>query len=143
MAELVMICSVCRRTLDLRMDDEGAHYQHTFQDSVNEDHEPVPMAADENWQIRCDFCNVDTATYRLPARDFRMPILGDQHSRGGWAACNDCARLIEINQWSALERRIATMAEERGQPMHADTRTALRALYRVLRKNITGPLEEI
>lgn len=144
MDEHVMICVVCRRTLDLAENSEGSRYQHTFQDSINEDHEPIPVFPDANWAVRCDFCNVDVATYHIPAKDFEMPGLRGHHSRGAWAACIECGMLIDTNQWTKLIRRVADKYSERhGTPMLPEAQAALGPLYRTLRKKINGPMREI
>jgi hypothetical protein len=139
----VMICAICRRTLDLAEEPEGSRYQHTFQDSVGEDHDPLPIFPDANWAVRCDFCNTDAAAYHVPARDFAMPNLPGHRSSGAWAACRECGTLVDTNQWSKLIRRVVEKYAESKSPMTIESQAALAALYRELRKNISGPMREI
>lgn len=140
----IWICSVCKRTLDLRMDDEGMRLQHTMQDSRNADHEPQPIQADDTWKARCDFCSVDEVTHRLPARDFEVPYLANHESSGDWAACSGCAELIAAGTWMRLVERVVYMEEtKRGVPMTPVAQRSLKILYLSLRQAISGPIEPI
>lgn len=129
------VCGVCGRVLDHR-DDVG--FVHTVGDT-GADHEPVPVPMEQALvvAVRCDFCYVDHPAWVIPAREFEaMP---GHMSAGDWAACDECARLIESNQWSALIRRAAESWQRRhGEPMAAPVLAGLPRLYRLLRKNITG-----
>jgi hypothetical protein len=141
---VVYICEVCGRSLDLRSDAEGMALVHTAQDAA--DHEPVPVPMPEGWTGgRCDFCNGEPPTHVLPARDFAVPGYEEfGESLGDWAACADCAPLIERNQWSALVRRAAD-AQCALNPFasRAMVERHLTAVYRRLRRNVTGALKEI
>jgi hypothetical protein len=143
-----MICGTCRRVLDVQMSVQGASYLHTVQDLS--DHPVVPIPAPPDWTGgRCDFCNTDTPTFMLPTRDFAMRPVSDQptgwdYSRGGWAACDRCAPLIEANRWTELERRWAAAFQTHyGIAPTAEATTATRALLGTLRQNITGSLTPI
>jgi hypothetical protein len=142
----VFICQVCHHTLDLLTNEDGATYFHTMQDDTG-DHEPVPVLANEEWAPRCDFCNVDAVAYRLPARDFEVPGIPVElplhQSTGPWAACEDCAHLIEADKWADVLRRAATNSADRGRPWPREIRIMTWALYSALRENITGPLKPV
>jgi hypothetical protein len=58
----------------------------------------------------CDFCSivVKTPAKVYPARDFVMQT--GELSQGSWAACEDCARLIDVQDMSGLAYRIATVS---------------------------------
>ncbi len=58
----------------------------------------------------CDFCNSPNVLWSYPAADFQvegMPFIG---SKGGWAACHDCAALIEAKDVDGLARRALSTA---------------------------------
>lgn len=141
-----LICAVCDHVLDMRADDDGFHYQHTLQD-LPADHDPVPIEQPAGWTGgRCDFCNDARPEWVLPSRTFETPI-ETATSGGDWAACNECARFIERDQWNALIRRCVD-AFMRRHPEHGpetatSVETRLKQLYRKLRKNISGSLRPL
>jgi hypothetical protein len=56
----------------------------------------------------CDFCCVESVHKVFASTNFVIPDLGPvvtQASIGGWAACSECARLIDGNRWSELTER--------------------------------------
>lgn len=139
----VMVCVECRRVLDTVTRDGATHYAHTYQDLQDGvDHEPVPVEAPEGYRGgRCDFCSSDTPTYVLPARDFDTEF--NAGSAADWAVCDGCAPLIERDQWNRLLDRVSEVREARGHPTGEAERTAMKRLWRTLRKNITGSLKPI
>lgn len=129
------VCGVCGRVLDHR-DDIG--FVHTVGDAAA-DHDPMPVPMDEALVVagRCDFCYADYPEWVIPAREFEA--LPGHMSSGDWAACEECIRLIDSNQWSALQRRAAqSWLSRHGEPMAAPVLANLPRLYRLLRSNITG-----
>lgn len=127
------ICSVCRQVLSIRTKPNGDEsYEHGYQD-LPSDHEASPIPMPPDYLGRCDFCNGGIPAFLVPARSFQLPYAQDEFSKGDWAACHECAPLVEQNQWNKLERRAApdTSPEVRG---------ALRVMYRQLRKNIYGAI---
>lgn len=140
----VFVCDICGRVLDLRTDEQGATYVHTFQDCPA-DHEPVPVEAPPGYRGgRCDFCNVDHPEFVVPVRDFPVPGLEATHnSLGDWAACAACAQLIKRNQWNALVARVVVLKKRAGLPISDRAVSALRAIYRRLRENIKGAVRPI
>jgi hypothetical protein len=52
----------------------------------------------------CDFCNAPHPAWVYPARNFEIADHG-WGSDGGWAACEDCAQLIESEQYKQLVNR--------------------------------------
>ena len=130
------VCEICGRVLDY---EEGVGYLHTAGDSAA-GHEPMPVPQSQALVVagRCDFCYADHPAWVVPARDFE--VLPGHVSNGDWAACSDCGRLIETDQWSALTRRARRGWEQIHGPMPDHQSDALPRLYRLLRKNITGAL---
>jgi hypothetical protein len=145
------VCAVCARVLSLLEDPDGNEtWVHGIQD---DDHLPVPVEPDDVLaEYRCDFCNMDESTYRLPVRPFPLPFARnimealneagapDHMSGQDWATCNTCARYIELNQWSAVLRRAVVQWEKTHGRILPEIRTHLASLHRSVRKNITGSL---
>ena len=141
------VCAVCGRILNSYVPTQGERsWLHTFAD-LPEDHPAVPVRAAEGItpRPRCDFCSAEDPTWRLPVRSFVLPGLTaapvDNGSHGHWAACDTCARLIDGNQWNALRRR--ALRDWTASSTYPDIDRQLAATYRLLRKNITGPLQPI
>ena len=103
----------------------------------------------------CDFCSQRPVTARYRAKTFEMksamfpvPAL-HQMSEGDWAACSDCEKMLDVNDWEGIVARAVTyffrnhpelelMAEMTG--MHAqEYRKMMKedfwSLYRQLREN--------
>lgn len=119
---------------------EDVSYVHGLQD-LPSDHAPAPIPMPSDYLGRCDFCNGGIPVWVVPARDFLMPHSDHDFSSGDWAACDECAPLIERNDWNGLVSRVVADYEHRhGSDMADSTVTAVRGMYRLLRKNITGPL---
>lgn len=141
-ASTIIICATCNRVLDLYTDATTTRYQHTLGDSPA-DHAPVPVEAPPGYRGgHCDFCNADHPAFVLPARDFLLPVPG-QNSLGDWAACQLCADLITKNQWTELVVRVTEIEAHRGLHLGAGGVAALHGLYALLRHNVTGPLRPI
>lgn len=128
------ICEVCRNALDVEVSGSGAGYVHPVR-MGQVDHEPRPVSPPSDWRGVCDFCRFGSAAWVLPVKDFTTPI-GTQ-SGGGWAACDDCAALIERNQWNALIRRVVADIPEY---QSVTAQTNLKTLYRLVRKNTAGAI---
>lgn len=143
------VCAVCGRTLTT-VENTGTGeitYIHGLQDVLQgEDHPAVPIEpGSEQDRPRCDFCNDEDPTRVVPVRDFGLPSVPGHTSAAGWAACDTCADLVDRDLWSGLFRRAKVGYEERHGPMLPAAETALRAMYRDLRKNVKGfsiPLAE-
>lgn len=138
------VCIVCGRILDYQ---ESVGWIHSLAslDPAEKDHPPIPVLpeeAGEQTRARCDFCYADYPEYVLPVKSFTA-ITGMAESVGDWAACEMCARLIESNQWNALQTRVRTSWEARHGEFADELEREQKRLYRVLRKNITGPLRRI
>jgi hypothetical protein len=54
--------------------------------------------------MKCDFCSGPKPTWKYPCEDFVLAgtVLG---SDGAWAACDECASLIEQNDRKGLAAR--------------------------------------
>ncbi len=124
----------------------GQGWMHSIAAPDEADHIAVPVSADEvQVRGRCDFCFTDEPTWVLPVTKIRYEIPG--HGGGGfdsdWAACDDCAALIDRNQWNALLRRVKMSWQDRHGPMPDTTETQLKGLYRTIRKNVSGSLKKL
>jgi hypothetical protein len=56
----------------------------------------------------CDFCCVESTHKLFACTNFVIPDMGPaftHESIGAWAACDECARLIDGNRWSELTER--------------------------------------
>lgn len=144
----IRVCAVCGYVLDYRQDPDTGNDQwlHIRND---DGHIAVPALPTEvHTNGACDICSTMFPRYQLPARDFALPPLFGQPtgtgSRGNWALCDECAKLIETNQWTRVERRGQAAVERRnGHPMRPAALTHLRATYRLLRANVTGPVRPL
>jgi hypothetical protein len=144
------VCATCGRVLERWVSPDGTEeqFRHSHIDQP-ETHAPVPVKPQEaaSWTGRCDFCSADNPAWVLPARDFQFVQFEDDEydtgSAGGWAACDECARLIRQNAWTRLVTRAQAHYEEKHGPMHPQAALAMRVMYRNLRKNVTGSLRPI
>jgi hypothetical protein len=143
------VCAVCARVLNPMTNEKGEMigWMHAIGTADELDHPAVPVApTDVQTRYLCDFCNGEDPVWTLPVRGFDVPKINEDQKITGtsgenWAACADCAALIDRNQWSALLRRVISGWELRYHvPMDPKAQTNLSASYRLLRKNITGPL---
>lgn len=137
-------CAVCARVLDAYEIDGEVTWGHTLA-GADDDHPAVPVEPDEvQTKYRCDFCNEDEPKWVVPVRPFPVPDQPGVMSGENWSACEGCGHLIELNQWTALLRRVAESWERRhGLPMLPEVKTGLSSVYRVLRKNITGSMRPV
>jgi hypothetical protein len=80
-------------------------------------------------EIQCDFCGSQHVVWSFPARDFALdcaakllgiPIIG---SRGPWAACPECAALVEGGERGPLCLR--SLVHLCGPPPDAEVAMAL------------------
>lgn len=88
---------------------------------------------------KCDFCSSQPVEWEVVARDFTLgDIVG---SKGNWAACAECARLLREGDWRGLTlRSIQRFAIVRGRPMNEMEQQAVRQLHMLLRENMTGEM---
>lgn len=136
------ICLVCGYVLDFHSRTQT--YEHTIatieETGGTEDHPVIPVFTSEApQQLRelCDFCYAEGTSWVVPARTFQMPNQPSV-STGDWAACAHCGPLVAGDRWNTLFRRAKAGYEARNGPMNSFVETALKAMYRKLRKNITG-----
>lgn len=127
-----MVCAVCGRVLDRY---EGQGYAHSLPEDADHVAVPVPdtqMQPEE----RCDFCYTDHTEWLIPARNF---VVNGHGSEGDWAACEDCYPFIPRNDWNGLLRHVKFRWQQRHeQVMPAEMEKGIKALYRGLRKNMSG-----
>lgn len=136
------VCGVCGHPLNYREIRGGeSRFEHALGEQMaDHDPEPVPQSQAVVVADRCDFCYADHPQWVVPARSFML--MAGHNSGGDWAACDECAPLIERDQWSALARRAKEGWEERhGVPMPGPVADNLSRMYRLLRRNITGSLK--
>jgi len=141
-----MICKVCRNALSLHINVEsGASWHHEFVDqALDFDHAVEPIDAPDDWRGRCDFCTAGVPEFVLPVRAFSFPDMPERMSSEDWAACAQCAELLDRNSWNGILRRAMISHEIRhGVPLSSDQVQLLSAMYRKLRKNVTGSLRRI
>jgi hypothetical protein len=131
------VCETCGRVLDRH--PQG--WVHSVGDA-EVGHDPVPVPQSQALVVagRCDFCYADYPPWVVPAREFA--VMPGHMSSGDWAACDECAALIERDQWSALVRRARAGWEARHGPMDPAAVANLPRMYRLLRRHITGSLKE-
>ena len=60
--------------------------------------------------IVCDFCSSPDVLWSYPAVDFQVEGTRLLASEGGWAACHDCATLIEADDRDGLAQRALSTA---------------------------------
>ena len=64
----------------------------------------------------CDFCSADrSAAWVWPARDIDNGP--EAHSLGGWAACEECHRLLEARDRQGLLNRAVRVLRDRWGPL--------------------------
>jgi hypothetical protein len=109
-ADLV-VCATCRRPLDrvVRVSTASVPTVTWVHPRVGlADHAPVPVLADMTGGAVvgvCDFCSNATPCWSYPCHSFTIGAYG---SNGPWAACTNCAALIEAGDATALARRTST-----------------------------------
>jgi hypothetical protein len=137
------MCLVCGNVLDYH--EASDTYDHTIA-TIDEmggavDHPVIPVFPSEAPQQlveKCDFCYADGTSWVVPARSFTLPYTNSA-STGDWAACALCGPLVVHNRWNELFRRVKAGWQARmGEEMPPPVETSLKAMYRKLRKNITG-----
>lgn len=100
--------------------------------------------------MTCDFCLHPKPTVLFEAEDFEA-IKGIAASKGKWAACPECAALVEEAKWDKLADRCLTSPYDNGtgiswQDMrdeYAGIKDMLVEMYQQLAFNINGHLQEI
>ena len=136
-------CAVCGRVLERVFDrdsDETLVYQHSISDRAEQgDHPPVPVRyseAGQQLQLRCDFCHAEERTHTLVTSKKLMAELIRAEYDTEWAMCSTCAALVIADDWLNLRRRaFATFIGQYG-PMHEETKTEMRVLYRDIRASL-------
>jgi len=108
----------------------------------------------------CDFCSSEKIRWAYPADDFEIgaivaldpetnePVdVQPMGSAGPWAACEECAKLIEANDYEALKERGIKVGIDAAPPGlivdHKLARTMLANMHAGFRAHRTGPRMEI
>lgn len=93
----------------------------------------------------CDFCN--TSLHGQPIRDYKAvdfqmydsppvvePVPIPNWSRGDWAACAECARLIDAGEWEALaEHSVRSIYPEGHTEANKDALRRVQQRFRIAR----------
>jgi hypothetical protein len=92
----------------------------------------------------CDFCGAAFVARFYACRNFEWdgrPVFTRPSTSGRWAACDECARLIDADSWSRLHRRVMREVRKRKgltvvelDYLHTD----LRLLYAAVKQNIVS-----
>lgn len=94
----------------------------------------------------CDFCSHPEPTLFFKAEDFEL-IEGWAGSKGDWAACPECAALVEESKWAELADRCLRSPHDAGYGMpswedmqdeYAGLKAMLVEMYGRLAFNING-----
>lgn len=124
------VCGVCRTVLDwwVPLDGSAGHWRHTEVNRAEDEHAPVAVPRREMTEVRdrCDFCGQpDTVCmFVLPER-MEMILLGEGDevtggtgdSDGLWAACSECAAIVESGSAARLTARVARIIDAaKGRP---------------------------
>lgn len=128
------VCAVCRTVLDRWTPRDGSTstWVHTLVNEPEDGHAPVAVPRREMTEVhdRCDFCGqadpvcMFVLTERLglvalTQGDDLLPLTQD--SDGLWAACGECAAIIETGSAARLAARVARHIEAmQGRPVMRD-----------------------
>lgn len=143
-------CAVCGRVLERVFDRNGGDtltYQHsiTSHQEGADDHPPVPVRYSEAGQqlrLRCDFCLDDKVTHTLvTSRELQSEFIR-AHYDTEWAMCSTCSELVLAGDWLNLRRRAFAEFERAHGPMHEETKTQMRLLYRDIKASLLFIYEE-
>lgn len=96
--------------------------------------------------IKCDFCPSTDARWRYPANDFRHDVSDEiaWTSIGDWAACEECARYIEINDAQGLtDRAIGLLGVGMSGYIRRQIAARVLKLHEEVMVNISGPRKQI
>jgi hypothetical protein len=89
----------------------------------------------------CDFCCVESTHKIFACKNFVIPDLGpvSHESIGAWAACEECARLVDGGKWSELtERALAQFKRIHGYSACEEPffRERFREIHLLFRENL-------
>lgn len=131
-------CAVCGRVLTRT----AYGYRHGEQEIVagTDDHVAVPVRYEdlgENLRGRCDFCSAEQPTHVLWSEEIQTPEF-DSNWDADWAACDDCAELIKVDDWRGLFRRARTSFERDFGPLREEVALEIRVLHHRVRKGMIG-----
>ncbi len=95
-------------------------------------------------ELLCDFCSEPAPTWCYPAETFIAMTVGPvaSASDGGWAACDECHRLIEAGDRRALAERSAALlivANPEFASVSDEVRQQLGKLHRGFFEHRRGP----
>lgn len=92
--------------------------------------------------MKCDFCSAPDPTWKYPCEDFILE--GTHHgSEGAWAACDDCAALIERNDRDGLALRSIESYPLRDYIPRGRLRRMMAKLHRHFFRKRAGSVERI
>lgn len=145
MTEPRHVCAICGLVLNKITGGGGSRWDH----SRPQDHPalPIEVTAYPAAQVvnRCDFCYGEDVRWMIPAKTFTTPVRGSV-SVEHWAACEECVKCVNRDDWTGLHRRALAEYERRnGVALGVVEGAMVLRLYRKLRRNINGapvPIEE-
>jgi hypothetical protein len=91
----------------------------------------------------CDFCSLPSVVWRYPARTFAAYVVANigGESVGDWAACEQCHRLIEVDDRAGLtERSLVTLIAKHPEmePARSELMEHMTSLHVMFFENRTG-----
>lgn len=79
--------------------------------------------------IICDFCSSPDVVWSYPAADFVLSDTG-QASEGAWAACHECAELVQAgDREGLLKRSLSGFPEFMREPVRSHVRELHRRFF--------------
>lgn len=129
-----LACRTCGYILNINAFNQPEHPS-----TAPSDH---PVDAAPSYMVKlvelCDFCTTNQSPWVLPVKSFAVYPGGE--SLGDWAACQECAELINADDWDGLTRRAIEHYQRRNPESEPILNQYFTVLYAAVRKNTTGPL---
>jgi hypothetical protein len=134
-------CRICHRLLNHNLDLRTGEIHYTHPAGRNPgsiDHEPDPVPADDvDARHVCDFCSSDHILYAYAVAPIQTlhTTPGEhliQNYESDWAACPDCAALIETRNLPGLQDRVRRY----GPPLDPPAVQALHTLQQAVLDNL-------
>ncbi|SCL12904.1 hypothetical protein GA0070616_0059 [Micromonospora nigra] len=122
-------CAVCRIPLNAyKRPGKPVAFLHPDRATADHAPDPVPLSQLPTVETVCDFCSAPNpvasfafSSLEIIAVDENDTPAMTQDLGGNWAACEGCARLVEIRDVAGLTARAAARARRRGIPAPMET----------------------
>lgn len=118
------VCAICRTVLDWWEPFSGGagRWQHTALNAPADNHRAVPVPRRETTRVntKCDYCGTPDPTFTFVLLDRVAMLTTDANGRvmdgsadddGLWAACVDCAAIVETGSPARLTAHVARRLE--------------------------------